>query len=149
MNPINNTTPAPENNVYQTGQNAVPGGGDYGGWVSGDPSSLAPSAQVDCVFDLGPAWRRINFVGICVSPTGTSSGITCVPSGNDTATYSSARRLNASSANASGGLVTMTGTAFNWNVKPMGRYLILRITNSDATNPQGAGTNATICTYTN
>jgi len=127
----------------RSGQNAVAGGTTQPGWVSGDIASLAASGTATLVFDLGPNWDQYNVVQVAVVPAGPSSGLSGV------AVYSSADaafsaatdpQLNytwgVSFGPAAGAAVTTPQSAM---FSPMDRYLIVRATNADAVNAQGAG----------
>lgn len=151
MDYLLNTTDTPLNAVFTSGSNAVTGGADSAGWVSGDIASLAASATVDVIFDLGPKWQHINWVMVSITPVTPSSGLSAVMmSGSDTAAFNATRRLQAVNS-LSFGVISAALTSANGSqmlpVKPFGRFFIIRATNADASNAQGATAHATIATY--
>lgn len=131
--------------VYETGVSAIGAGGPTGGWVSGDVASLAASATVICLFDLGPEWRKYDRLTVTVLPVAPSSGFSNVDTCfSDTTTRNSARRppsigISAAtySTNFTSSLTTAVGTV--GNVLPiMGRYVHVQLTNADGVNALGA-----------
>lgn len=136
--------------VFETDVNPVVAGGD-GGWISGTPSSLAASATVLCLFDLGPNWRQYPFLQVAVFPSGPSTGMNNIWIGcSDTPTIGTTRRLNyASHAGIQQIYVTQNSSngCGTFHSRPMGRYVGVSITNADATNPLGASAKVTIAAY--
>ena len=136
--------------LFESGVNAVPGGG-VAGWVSGDIASLAASATVNVVFDLGPEWRQYSYLELTVIPVAPSSGLNPVQFfASDSVAPNSARRRG--SPFATGGttyfvnLATGPGTQ-TMAMRPAGRYLICKATNADAANAQGATARVTLAAF--
>ena len=137
--------PGPQPSILKmrSGQNAVAGGTTQPGWVSGDIASLAAAGAATVIFDLGPNWDQYNVVQVALVPAGPSSGLSGV------AAYSSADpafnaaqdpQLNytwgTSFGPAAGAAAAAPQSAM---FTPMDRYLIVRATNADGANAQGAG----------
>ena len=121
------------------------------GWVSGSPANLAASASVDCVFDLGINWNQYPTIQVNINPVAPSTGFSGVQvSGADTPAFNASRRLNAASATSFNAiyasLVSSSGPV-GIVMKPMGRYTTVRMSNSDATNAQGATAKVTVAAY--
>ena len=138
--------------IFETDVAQVSAGTPQGGWVSGTPNALAASASVTSIFDLGQDWHQFGTVTISVNPVGPSTGFSSVQAtSSDTAASNAARRLNyANAANSAAigvAINTSNGNAA-FNVKPMGRYLTVLMTNADATNAMGAA-KVTIAAYPN
>lgn len=134
--------------IMETDKNPVAGGGNQPGWVSGTPAGLAASGTVDIVFDLGPDWDQYRFVQISCAPAGPSSGSQLSGRGSDTTTATENRRLSyANSVN----LTSVNNVAFSSSVtvvvRPIGRYVIPRWTNTDGINVCGAASKCTIAAY--
>lgn len=152
MNPFLNTPDAPIIQTAQSGVSAITAGGDTMGWISGDISGLAASANVSVIFDLGPLWRRISLVAASFYVLSPSSGLTGVTfaSGMTPAWDTNERRLApAGATNGSIIYATMVSSSiwFEYFVKPTGRYLIINMSNADSANAVGAGSNIQIITY--
>lgn len=152
MNPFLNTVDRPTTQVFESGVNQVAAGGDIGGWVSGTIASLAASATVDVIFDLGALWRCVAQVQVMVAPAGTSTGLSNVQVvSSDTAAFNANRRLkDVAAAGPSTVNIASLTTANGVQavlVKPAGRYLVVRATNADATNAQGAGAQIAAALY--
>jgi hypothetical protein len=137
--------------IFETGVNAVSAGTPGGGWVSGNPASLAASASVTCIFDLGQDWHQFVAVAIGILLSGTSTGFNAVRvSSSDTSTINPARRLkdiSQAGINQLNATVTTSEGAHQVNVRPVGRYLFVALTNADATNAQDANARVTIAAY--
>jgi hypothetical protein len=133
----------------RSGQNAVaPGNGP--GWVSGDIASLALSATATLIFDLGPNWDQYNCVQVGVVPAGPSSGLTAVQAfSSDDAAFSAAAdvQLNNVWGATYGAISAAITTPQTCSFAPMGRYFIVRATNADAANAQGATAFVRITAY--
>lgn len=140
--------------VFETGVAAVTAGlAGPGGWVSGNPASLALSASVDCLFDLGLDWSQYNKVAVSVLSVAPSSGFSGVQvSSSNTTSFNNSRMLNEVDGATFGQLnaaITTSGLGVTACVKPMGRYLIVRLTNADAANAQGATAKVTVGAFPN
>jgi hypothetical protein len=151
MNPILNTADTPLTFLAESGTNAVVAGTDAGGWISGDIASLAASATVTAVFDLGAFWQKYNMVQVMVTPVGPSTGLSAVQiTSADTAAFNVNRRLKdalsagPSTINASFTVATGTQSVY---VKPAGRYLAVRATNADGAQALGATSKITVAAY--
>lgn len=133
----------------RSGQNAVaPGNGP--GWVSGDIASLVALAVATAIFDLGPNWDQYNCVQLHVVPAGPSSGLTAVSAfSSDDATFSAATdvQLNNVWGATFAALSVAVAAPQTCIFAPMGRYFIVRATNVDAVNAQGAGAFIRITAY--
>lgn len=118
------------------------------GWISGTLSSLAASASVTILFDLGPNWDVYPGVAISVAPLAPSSGLTAVKiMSSDTTTVNAARVCPAAASGVFAGLnvaITVAGGAQSITVRPMGRYLFVQATNADAINALGASSKVTM-----
>lgn len=138
--------------VFETDVAAVTAGAPgRGGWVSGSPANLAASASVDCIFDLGQDWHQYPTIQVNVNPVAPSTGLSGVQvSGADTPAFNAYRRLNAASATAFNAiyasLVSSSGPV-GIVMKSTGRYITVRMSNSDATNAQGATAKVIIAAY--
>ena len=128
--------------LMHTGQNPVSPGASYdGGFVSGNPASLADGAQVTAVFDLGNNWDQWPVAQVSISPVGATSFTAIALYGSDTVTLDSARRLRSdATAGFSGltGTITTSGGAQAALVRPMGRFLFVQATNTAAGGAMGA-----------
>lgn len=135
--------------VFETNVAAVVAGlAGLGGWVSGSPASLAASGSVDCIFDLGQDWHQFPTVQVAFVPVAPSTTSTALAVGSDTAAFNGNRPLVvAASAAAGTGVAAFTTTAQSWLVRPMGRYFVVRVANTDASNAMGAGAKVTITAY--
>ena len=143
--------PGPQPSILnmRSGQNAIaPGNGP--GWISGDIAGLALSATATATFDLGPNWDQYNCVQVGVVPAGPSSGLSAVQAfSSDDATFNAATdvQLNnvwgATYAAISAAITTPQTCSF----APMGRYFIVRATNADGVNAQGAGAFVRLTAY--
>ena len=138
--------------VWETDVSQVTEGVPGGGWVSGSPAGLAPSASVTCYFDLGQDWHQYPLVQINVAPRAPSSGLNAVNamSGDTVGSVSDARRLAAASATGAtviyANLATSSGPQA-FLVRPMGRILGVAMTNADASNAVGASAKVTLAAY--
>ncbi len=126
--------------IAETDVNPVVAGGDKFGWVSGNAAGLAPLGTVKVIFDLGPLWYRYPIAAICVNPdVAVPGGLSSVSfTGSDTPVQNSSRRLKDA---VSAGLTSMGSGLGQYAqsqcfVRPVGRYLIIQITNGDTTNAQ-------------
>lgn len=142
--------PNPSILKMRSGQNAVAGGGTIPGWISGDIASLAAAGTATIVFDLGPNWDQYNVVQLAVVPAGPSSGLSGVAaySSND-ASFSAAAdpQLNYTWATSFGVASAAINAPQSAMFSPMDRYLIVRATNADGVNPQGAGAFVQLAAY--
>lgn len=137
--------PGPQPSILRmrSGQNQIAGGGTQPGWVSGDIAALAAAGTATVVFDLGPNWDQYNVVQVALVPAGPSSGLNAVAAySSPDATFNAAvdPQLNYTWATAFGpaaGAAVATPQAAMFS--PMDRYLIVRATNADGVNAQGAG----------
>ena len=134
----------------RSGQNAIAPGGTQFGWVSGDIASLVALAVATIVFDLGPNWDQYNVVQVGVVPAGPSSGLTAVSVfSSDDATFNAATdvQLNNVWATTFGVVSVAIAAPQSSGFSPMGRYLIVRATNVDAVNAQGAAAFVRVTAY--
>lgn len=134
----------------RSGQNAIAGGGSQFGWVSGDIASLVALAVATIVFDLGPNWDQYPVIQVGVMPAGPSSGLSAFSvSSSDNAVYSAATDLPLNNvwATAMGSISVAVAAPQTGSFSPMGRYVIVRATNADAVNAQGAGAFVRLCAY--
>lgn len=144
--------PGPQPSILnmRSGQNAVAGGGSQPGWISGDIASLALSATATLVFDLGPNWDQYNCVQVGVIPAGPSSGLSAVQAfSSDDAAFSAATdiQLNNVWGATYGAISAAITTPQTCSFAPMGRYFIVRATNADGVNAQGATAFVRITAY--
>jgi len=135
----------------ETGVNAVTAGGAKAGWVSGDIASLALSATVDCIFDLGPDFDQYVTVSVKIAPIGPSSGTTaCTVSSSDSVAANLNRRLR-DPATAAGTMinaaVTVASGVGEFYARPHGRFLHVSITNADGVNALGATSKVSVSAY--
>ena len=140
--------------VFETGVNAVQAGTRFGGWVSGDLANLAASATVNALFDLGDDWESFVFGAAVIFPSSPSTGLGSVqvfgrPDGV-AGVYPSRRLKDPASTGASTNLATITTGPGPQQItfRPMGRYVVISATNSDATNAQGGSGKITLAVYT-
>ena len=137
--------------LMQTGVNAVAAGGPAAGWVSGTPANLADGATETTVFDLGPQWERYVLVQIIVYSTVATSLDTIYVTGSDTPAHNWARRLKELSHAATSvalGSATYVVTAIGAGLfRPMGRYVVLRYTNTAAGGAQGSASAVNLAAY--
>lgn len=122
------------------------------GWVSGNPASLALSASVNCIFDLGPKWDQYSIVNVGISPVGPSSGFSNISiASSATAALDSSRRLGYAFAAAAGNVLIASATvaagAIQAVVRPLGRYLVVSVTNADGVNALGATAKVAVGAY--
>lgn len=146
MNRFNNFTLRSDGTTGQVDgtTNTIPG------WVSGTPGGLAASGSADCIFDLGMNWDKYGLVQFTNSDISGSSGVTIAfaRSSDNITVGSSNYTLNhafGTSANVVTGTSSPGGRTFM--VRPMARYLIVRLTNADAVNAVGAAAWAAITAY--
>lgn len=144
--------PGPQPSILKmrSGQNAVAGGGTIPGWVSGDIASLAAAGTATIVFDLGPNWDQYNCVQVGVVPAGPSSGLSGVSAySSDDASFNAALDVQLNNVwGATFGAISAAVAAPQSTIfAPMGRYFIVRATNADGANSQGAGAFVQICAY--
>lgn len=138
--------------VMQTDLNPVTPNQLQAGWVSGSIASLAASATVDCIFDLGPDWDQYPILAVLVMQDGPSTGLNPVQIlGSDTTTPDSRRRLSpayAAGGNGASFSATMsTGAYVTMWVRPLGRFLTVRATNADGVNTAGVGSRVSVGMY--
>lgn len=143
--------PGPQPSILKmrSGVSAV-AAGNGPGWVSGDIASLAASGTATLIFDLGPNWDQYNVVQVGVVPAGPSSGLSGVAAySSDDVTFSAAAdvQLNNCWATSFGAISAAITTPQSCAFNPMGRYFILRATNADGANAQGAGAFVQVCAY--
>lgn len=134
----------------RSGQGAIAPGGSQFGWVSGDIASLALSATATAIFDLGPNWDQYNCVQVGVVPAGPSSGLSAVQAfSSDDAAFTAATdvQLNNVWGATFGAISAAVTTPQTCSFAPMGRYFIVRATNADAVNAQGAGAFLRVTAY--
>jgi hypothetical protein len=134
----------------RSGQNAVAGGTTQPGWVSGDIAALAAAGTATIVFDLGPNWDQYNVVQLAVVPAGPSSGLSGVSAySSPEASFSAAAdpQLNHTWATSFGAAVAAINAPQSAMFSPMDRYLIVRATNADGANAQGAGAFVALAAY--
>jgi hypothetical protein len=134
--------PGPQPSILnmRSGQNAI-AVGNGPGWVSGDIASLALSATATVIFDLGPNWDQYNCVQVGVVPAAPSSGLSAVQAfSSDDAVFSATSdvQLNNVWGATYGALSAAITTPQTCIFAPMGRYFIVRATNADGVNAQGA-----------
>ena len=138
----------------ETGANQVAGGA-AAGWVSGNPASLAASASVTCVFDLGPEWDQYVMLSIAFFPVAPSSGAANLTVyGSDTATHNPARKMSSPATGnngAAGGWFVASATSSSGStagvMRPQGRYVHAVMTNADGSNPMGGPAKITLFAY--
>ena len=134
----------------RSGQNAVASGGSMPGWISGDIASLAALQVATAIFDLGPNWDQYNCVQVGIVPAGPSSGLTAVSAfSSDDAAFNAATdvQLNNVWGATFAALSVAVAAPQTCIFAPMGRYFIVRATNVDAVNAQGAGAFIRITAY--
>lgn len=135
----------------RTTDTAVTAGGDIPGWVSGTIASLAASATVTIVFDLGPYWDQYNSVQMAVNPVGPSSGLTAVQCfSSRTTTPSAVERLNMGQAvnfNTSSATATVAAGVQSGMFRASARYFCVQATNNDGTNALGASSSVAISVW--
>ena len=134
----------------RSGQNQVAGGGTQPGWISGDIANLAASGVATIIFDLGPNWDQYNVVQLGVVPAGPSSGLSGVSAfSSDDPNFNAALdvQLNNCWATAFGAVAAAINAAQSCAFSPMGRYFIVRATNADGANAQGAGAFVRLAAY--
>lgn len=124
--------------------------------VTGTIANLAASAVVTIYFDLGVDWMYYNSIGVTLLPTTPSTGISNVQLfGTDVnGSFITARRLGslaATSASATIFIGSMTSASGSQTIytKPIGRYVVLSVTNADATNALGSSSKVYLTAYTN
>lgn len=127
-----------------------------GGWVSGTPASLADGASATVIFDMGINWRHYGTVALSIlSTTATSLSDIQVISA-DTAALPSpvTKRLKELNTPTSGTalagslyVVTTANGSQSGLFRPMGRYVIVRCTNTAAGGVQGAGSKICFAAY--
>ena len=138
--------------VMETGVAQVAGGA-AAGWVSGNPASLAASASVTCVFDLGPDWDQYVVLNVVFSPVIPSSGASGLQLyGSDTTTQNGARKLaSPASGNFATGWYTASAPSSSGSttavVRPQGRYVHALMTNADVSNAMGPSTKISLFAY--
>ena len=140
--------------VMVSSVNAVTPGSTFSGWVSGSIASLAASASVDTIFDLGPSWAQYVNIAIGIKSSGPSIALGSISVyGSDTTTISPHRRLNATPDDVSiPPASSYVYTAIGGNMlklRPFGRYVIVSVTNVDSTNAQGALSGIDLAAYPN
>lgn len=144
--------PGPQPSILKmrSGQSAVAGGTTQPGWVNGDIASLAAAGTATIIFDLGPNWDQYNVVQVALVPAGPSSGLSGV------AAYSSADpafsaaadpQLNYTWGTSFGAAAAAMSAPQSAMFSPMDRYLIVRATNADGANAQGAGAFVQLAAY--
>lgn len=134
----------------RSGQSAVAGGGTQFGWVSGDIASLVALAVATLVFDLGPNWDQYPVIQVGVMPAAPSSGLSAFQVySSDDAVFSATADLPLNNvwATTLGSISAAVATPQTGSFSPMGRYVIVRATNADAVNAQGAGAFVRVCAY--
>lgn len=136
--------------VMETGINQVPGGAQAG-WVSGNPAGLADGATATVVFDLGPQWDQYPVIGLSVQPVGATGFSAVQAFGSDTTAVNSARRLTGgfSASGAPSALlasILSADGASSIALRPMGRYVVVQMTNTAAGGAMGAS-KATLAAY--
>lgn len=144
--------PGPQPSILnmRSGQNAIAPGGSQFGWVSGDIASLALSATATLVFDLGPNWDQYNVVQVGVVPAAPSSGLSAVQAySSDDAVFNATTDvlLNNVWGATYAGISAAVATPQTCSFAPMGRYFIVRATNADGVNAQGATAFVRITAY--
>ncbi len=136
----------------RTTDTAVTAGGSVAGWVSGTIASLAASASATMIFDLGPNWDQYPYVTVTVNPQGSSSGLTALQVfGSRTTTDTDVERLNFAYATSFAGQSVAPTTANGVQsgiYRPAGRYVIVKATNADGTNAQGASASVAVTAHT-
>jgi hypothetical protein len=144
--------PGPQPSILRmrSGQNAVAGGTTQPGWVSGDIAALAAAGTATVVFDLGPNWDQYNVVQVALVPAGPSSGLSgvSVHSSAD-ASFNAATdpQLNYTWGTPFGAAAVAMSVPQSAMFSPMDRYLIVRATNADGVNAQGAGAFVQLAAY--
>lgn len=137
--------------VMESDVTPVVAGGASPGWVSGSLASLAASALAICIFDLGPNWDQYSLASITVLSTSPSSGLSAVQvSGSATPTSQSSRRMKEAFSAVVGTIyaaLTTAGGPQSFQVRPIGRFVVVVATNADATNAQGAASKIVLAAY--
>lgn len=138
--------------VMESGSNQIIPNITFYGWVSGNLANLQPSTQVDIIFDLGPLWNQYNLLQLSFHIT-QSIGINHVHiSGNDIQSFNTKRRLcvlsDSNFPEIYDDLTISTGTKSAY-FKPMGRFVIIRATNSDTVNSLGVDSGIVLVGYPN
>lgn len=138
--------------VMETDANPVPGGAGPG-WVTGSPASMAASATVAVLFDLGADWDQYATVQVTLRPLGPSSGFSGVSfSGRDTPVAAqnlvrSLREVSSSAFAITFASVTTANAAAVAMLRPFGRYVVVMVTNADAANATGAGSRVALAAF--
>lgn len=123
-------------------------------WISGNPANLAGNASVNCLFDLGPDWMDYTMLQVVIRSQGPSTGlinITATSRDNPVAAVNGNRYLKEMYNTATSILyasVLTSNAAGCINLRPMGRYLVINMTNGDATNAIGSQAGIAIAGYT-
>lgn len=126
--------------VLRTDVSAIPlGVGNVPGWVSGSPANLAASANVFCVFDLGPNWDQYKVVVVHVDGGTPQAGTGIQAYGSDDGILMKCRLGAITSANMNATwYVDMTSTtAVTGVLRPSGRFVRVLFSNG-APAAQGA-----------
>lgn len=137
--------------VMETDANPVSAGGGVAGWVSGSPAALADGAGATVVFDLGPDWQQYVVAQIVVLSTAAGGSLSAIQDyGSDTPGITSARRMKeALAAGSTTTFLTVTsavGPQAHY-VRPIGRYVVMSMTNTATFGAQGAGAKVTLAAY--
>lgn len=123
--------------IFESGVGAVAAGSYGGGWVSGNPASLAASSNVNVVFDLGARWDERPVLHVVATNAGPGTPMAVTLKSSDTTTASAARALRDNVGSALRPIadsVTAVQTTGSYLVRPLGRYLIVNVANGDASN---------------
>lgn len=137
--------------VAETDVAAVTAGGSEFGWVSGSPANLAVNVQAIVIFDLGPLWFRYTVVALSIRPSTVAADSlkNIFILGNDTPAASGGAALRDVCATSAIRFFASCGnsTEINPIVRPMGRYVLIGITNGDPLNAQLANAKITLAAY--
>lgn len=139
------------NRVFQTGAAPV-AAGQSGGWVSGTPANLIDGATVDVVFDLGPDWAMYTLVQLVYVSTAATSLDPVRPTFADTPVFNAARApkdVATPGLGAASYQVTSAGGPQSSMHRIMGRYCVVRMTNTAAGGVQGAGSSVALAMFDN
>ena len=137
---------------------AVQPNGSTCGWISGTPASLAANATSQSIFDLGPNWDQYLRSTVIINSTAPSSGYInaqiffgSTPSPAACNIRSRDSLQGATGWNYLSSTAAQTTTAIGQisaDVKNLGRYMMVQLTNADSTNAQGAGSFVFVANHT-
>lgn len=137
--------------VFESGATAVPAGTPNGGWVSGNPAGMVDGATLDVVFDLGSRWDEYSAGQVTFASAAAGGSFSAIQVyASDTAVANTARRLRSTSdpavlSSISG--TAPTGNAVSVHTRPMGRFIVVRVTNTATFGAQLASAKIVVAVY--